>query len=267
MNRKTLQVMLLALAVLFISPFAGAQTALTQTTLTANINNSQSCFALASVTGLSTSTNNATGGTTTTVGQQSAIYIDRELGYVQSINSSAKTVCVLRGMGGTLASSHASGTMVLAGSPNAFIDYDPAGYCGTSTPPNFMSPYQFTPWVNQRTSMQWLCSTVTKTWVPGFNNTSVPAVVTTAVASVAGATLPSGPLFHVTGTNVITSWTVPVGCNATAAGGCSFTVIPDAVFTWTAAGNIALAGSAVVNKALTFTWDATNSKWVPSYIA
>jgi len=80
---------------------------------------------------------------------------------------------------------------------------------------------------------------------------------------VAGVTLPSGPLFHVTGTNAITGWTIPVGF----AGG-SFTVIPDAVFTWTAVGNIALAGTAVVSKALTFTYDGNAAKvWFPSYIA
>src|SRR5438445_4632379 len=132
------------MAVLFVPMLSSAQTALTQTTLGANINNSQACFALAAVTGISTSSNNATGGTTTSVGQQSAIYIDRELGYVQSINSTAKTVCVLRGMGGTLASSHASGTMVLIGPPNAFLNYAPAGYCLTSSPPNAMSPAQYT---------------------------------------------------------------------------------------------------------------------------
>jgi hypothetical protein len=58
-----------------------------------------------------------------------------------------------------------------------------------------------------------------------------------------------------------------VGCAATAVGTCSFTIIPDGAFTWTTAGNIALAGTAVVNKALTFLWDAKNSKWVPNYIA
>jgi hypothetical protein len=88
------------------------------------------------------------------------------------------------------------------------------------------------------------------------------AQVTAKVASAAAAILPSGPLFHVDGTLAVTGFTVPVG-----GVGASFSIIPDAVFTWTTAGNIALAGSAVVNKLLTFTWDATNSKYIPSYIA
>src|SRR5215813_10752016 len=138
-NYFKLFVVILALAVL---PFMAqgqstTATALTATTLSAAINNSQSCFGLASVSGISTSANNAVGGTSNTAGSFSAIYMDRELGYVQSVNTSAKTVCVLRGMGGTLASSHASGVMVLVGPPNSFVDYDPAGFCGTSTPPNF----------------------------------------------------------------------------------------------------------------------------------
>lgn len=81
-------------------------------------------------------------------------------------------------------------------------------------------------------------------------------------ANVASATTitPSGELFHVTGTTAIATINVPfVGFNG------SITIIPDGIFTWTTAGNIALAGTAVVNKALTMTYDATTSKWYPSY--
>lgn len=45
------------------------------------------------------------------------------------------------------------------------------------------------------------------------------------------------------------------------------TLLPTAAFTWTAAGNIALAGTAVVGKALDFIYDPTSIKWYPSYIA
>lgn len=45
------------------------------------------------------------------------------------------------------------------------------------------------------------------------------------------------------------------------------TLLPTAAFTWTAAGNIALAGTAVVGKALDFIYDPTAGKWYPSYIA
>ena len=92
-----------------------------------------------------------------------------------------------------------------------------------------------------------------------------PRVRGANTASVAGATVPpqGADYFHVTGTNAITGWTNPTGIQD----GARFTVIPDAVFTWTAAGNIALAGTAVVSKALDFVWDATTGKWYPSYIA
>ena len=98
-------------------------------------------------------------------------------------------------------------------------------------------------------------------WVAGFNNPEPNKGPTAAVASAAGAILPSGPLFHVTGALAVTGFTIPVGF----AGG-SFVVIPDGAFTWTTAGNIAVAGTAVVNRALTFTWDSSVSKFNPSYV-
>ena len=165
--------------------------------------------------------------------------------------------------------------MVLIGNAIWFSVNDPGGSGGfdgvggeSCTQANVVA----SPRVNIRTGAQWLCSSITTTWVPGFNNPLIPmnAQPTTAVASAAGTVTPSGPLFHITGTNAITGFVIPIGCAANTLatlGGCSFTVIPDAIFTWTAAGNIALAGTAVVNKALTFVWDATNKKWVPSYIA
>lgn len=83
-------------------------------------------------------------------------------------------------------------------------------------------------------------------------------------ASAAGpVVIPAADYFHVTGTAAITGWTNPAGIQD----GARFSVIPDAIFTWTAAGNIALAGTAVVNKLLDFQWDATTAKWYPSYIA
>jgi hypothetical protein len=45
------------------------------------------------------------------------------------------------------------------------------------------------------------------------------------------------------------------------------TILPTAAFTWTAAGNIALAGTAVVGKALDFIYNPFTAKWYPSYIA
>lgn len=260
-----------------LAGIAFGQTALTQTTLASavsgpsfyNGNSSRidGSVVLASVTGISAPVFSGT--------PVSYIYVGREAMGVTAVNTSTKIVTVRRGDLGTQATPHPSGDMVIISVPvntsnggnpvpNGFFQVDPpqGANCTAANTPT-------TPWVNVLTGAQWLCSSITNTWVPGFNNPLFPesTAPTAAVASVAGATLPSGPLFHVTGTNAITSWTAPVGCNATAVGGCSFTIIPDAVCTWTSAGNIALAGSCVVNKALTFTWDAKNSKWIPSYIA
>jgi hypothetical protein len=82
-------------------------------------------------------------------------------------------------------------------------------------------------------------------------------------ANVASATTitPTGAIFHVTGTTAVVTINIPyTGFNGT------ITIIPDGIFTWTTAGNIALAGTAVVSKALTMTYDSTTAKWYPSYV-
>lgn len=76
---------------------------------------------------------------------------------------------------------------------------------------------------------------------------------------------PLVPVTIVSGTTAIVNITVPKRVRR--AGGGRITLIPTGVFTWTAAGNIALAGTAVVGKALEFLYDKTTNKWYPSYIA
>lgn len=224
-----------------------AQNKLTQTTLAAAVTSSANIVQVASATGITVAQN-----TTATM-----IYVDRELMTVLAVNGTEITVA--RGAAGTPAAGHANGAMVLAGNPIYFIDHDPQG----TTSNALVSPL-----INVSNGLQWLLSSITGTWVPGFGNFSEPLVCTALVASAASAILPSGPLFHVNGTAAVTGFTTPVGCDATAVGGAQFTIIPDAVFTWTTGdGSIALAGTAVVNKALTFTWDCVGKAWCPSYIA
>ncbi len=83
--------------------------------------------------------------------------------------------------------------------------------------------------------------------------------ITAAVAS-SGTIAATGPIFHVTGTAAIATMTLPTGFTQ----GC-LTLIPDGIFTTTAAGNIALASTAVVSKAMTMCYDPTTVKWYPSY--
>jgi hypothetical protein len=44
-------------------------------------------------------------------------------------------------------------------------------------------------------------------------------------------------------------------------------VIPTGAFTWTTAGNIGLAGTAVPNKLIVFVYSRAANKWYPSVVA
>lgn len=208
---------------------------------------------------------------TTTINQQNQwmVFVDRELMAVVSINGT--TIQVQRGISGTVASPHASGAMVLFGRNAWFYNQDPGGIRGMDggisgvacTPAAVL----VSPYVNYLSGAQWLCSSITNTWVPGWN-TAGPPVATATVASVAGTTTPSGPLFTISGTNAIVNFAVPVGFNGTAVGGGCFTAIPTGIWTWTAAGNITTAGTVTAGNSVpvSFCWNAVTSKWVPSRI-
>jgi hypothetical protein len=84
--------------------------------------------------------------------------------------------------------------------------------------------------------------------------------VGTVIAS-ATTIAPVSYVTHVSGTAAIVNITVPAGFVP----GGTFVVIPDGAFTTTNAGNIAIASTAVVSRAITFTYDATANKWFPSY--
>ena len=75
---------------------------------------------------------------------------------------------------------------------------------------------------------------------------------------------PTVAITFVSGVAAIGTITVPAPISTS---GGTITFIPTGLFTWGAAGNIAIAGSAVVSKALTFTFDVTSTKWYPSYTA
>lgn len=192
-------------------------------------------------------------------------------GEAMFVNSvSGTTIGVTRGYNGTQANTHLSGAVVLLGSPTTsynpgpFVTVEPSGSCTAAS--------SYTPTTNIFTGNQWICSSISASWVPGyFNRASTPGV-TTAVASVAGATNPTGPLFHITGTNAITAWgsstTAGLGAGggaATQTYGAPFCVIPDAAYTTTATNNIAKATTAVANQMQCWVFDGTNGKYVPSY--
>lgn len=80
--------------------------------------------------------------------------------------------------------------------------------------------------------------------------------------SVAGAFVPTYPITRVSGTEAITSITIPYeGFQGT------IILIPTAAFTWTTAGNIATSGTAVAGRSIFLTYDPNAVKWYVAAIA
>jgi lysophospholipase L1-like esterase len=99
-------------------------------------------------------------------------------------------------------------------------------------------------------------------WQGNGNINLIKRTVGSAIAA-AATIAPTNALTHITGTTAIDTITVPtVVVSGGSFRGC-LTLIPDAAFTTTTAGNIAAASTAVVNKALEMCYDGT--KWYPSY--
>ena len=99
---------------------------------------------------------------------------------------------------------------------------------------------------------------------------NIPTIGGPIATDVVAPTVPSGstitPLTSITfisGTTVVNNISPPSNFQYT---GGFVTLIPTGVFTWTTAGNIALAGTAVINKALIMTYDYGTFKWYPSYV-
>jgi hypothetical protein len=268
-----------------IGPAAAQQNLLVQTTLSAAVPVPSSSGAvtggaapspvpyglvqLASATGITGYTLNPTA--TLNVQNLWALYVDREEMAVIQINGTA--AYVIRGYNSTVATSHASGSMVLYGKALWFYNIDPGtvlsqGGAGVSGGTACTVAGQFAfPWLNVRSGAMWACSPTTLTYVPWFSNPLSPlnSADFGTVASVAGATAVQGPYFRVSGTNAITSWTLPVGFNNTATGSGSFCIYPTAAFTTTATNNIAAATTAVIGKTLCYTWNASTLKFSASY--
>jgi hypothetical protein len=87
--------------------------------------------------------------------------------------------------------------------------------------------------------------------------------VGSALASAATVT-PTNYIQHITGTTQISTITAPASFAATGMGGC-LVLIPDGAWTTATTGNIALASTAVVSKAITMCYDNGTTKWYPSY--
>lgn len=95
-----------------------------------------------------------------------------------------------------------------------------------------------------------------------FGSRENPLTDPNTQASVAGVFTASYPITVVSGALAITGLTVPY----TDFQG-RITLLPTGAFTWTTATNIAVAGTAVVGKALDFVYNPFTNKWYPSYVA
>jgi hypothetical protein len=102
-------------------------------------------------------------------------------------------------------------------------------------------------------------ATGTSVKLSGFSAVSAAAPTIASATTIA----PTTPIAFVSGTTAVVTITAAAPIST---GGGTITLIPTGAFTWTTAGNIAVAGTAVVSRALTMTYDATTTKWYPSYV-
>lgn len=102
-------------------------------------------------------------------------------------------------------------------------------------------------------------ATGTSLALSSFSAASVTAPTIASAATIA----PTTPIVFISGVAAVVTITAIAPIST---GGGTITLIPTGIFTWTTAGNIALAGTAVVSRALTMTYDATTTKWYPSYV-
>lgn len=90
-----------------------------------------------------------------------------------------------------------------------------------------------------------------------LKGTGTPAPTLASAATIA----PTTEVTFVSGTTTINTITPP----PLFVGGGQITLIPTGLWSTGTSGNIALATTGVVSKALILTWDATTAKWYPSY--
>lgn len=90
-----------------------------------------------------------------------------------------------------------------------------------------------------------------------FTGTYLPASTIASAATIA----PLYPISFISGTTTINTITPPPEF----VGGGQITLIPTGLWATGTSGNIAIATTAVVSKALILTYDATTTKWYPSY--
>lgn len=201
---------------------------LAATTLSAAIGSTDTVFGVASATNI-TAPNYQIGDPLKGIsGGVTYLFLEQEMMKVTAITGT--TVSVVRGELGSQATAHGASCPVLSGLPADFPAFSPAEQTAV---PKYPIPFQ------------------------GFS-----APVAGAATNVA-----PGPYFHLTGTVAMVNLTAPAGIVE----GGEITIVFDgsaAGLTWTAAGNIAVAGTATTaGSAVTFVFDQGSGKWHPSRLA
>jgi len=177
--------------------------------------------------------------------------------------------------GGTGITSFGTGVATFLSAPSssnlrsALTDETGTGSAVFATSPTLVTPLLGTPTSGDLTNCTGSPTLVITncTGSPTLTNVKYSGLVanTAAAPTIASAATvaPAAPITFISGTAAIVTITVPA---AIVTGGGTITFIPTGAFTWTAAGNIAILGTAVVSRALTFTYDTTTTKWYPSYV-
>jgi hypothetical protein len=148
---------------------AAAQTALTQTTLSAAVTSAgATTVTVASATGINAPA--APVGPAYGAFTQTELYVDQEAMLVTSLNG--KNIGVVRGANSTQAATHGSGAVVWIGTPTQFFALPPNGSC---TAANTVSPY-----IDTINGQFWLCDSVSGNWLNVFSTGAITPVATGA---------------------------------------------------------------------------------------
>lgn len=223
----------------------GQGTALTTTTISSAMTNTQNTVVLASGTGVTIP------GAANQI--NTVLFIDRELMRVTGLVSGT-TYNVQRGIG-TRQTAHLSAAKVWLGAPIG--NFSGADYFAENSGSCTATASITLPQIYVKSSHKYDC--LGGQWV--LTSGMDYPVVGSTVASPAGLLTATGNIFVVSGTNAITGINVPNGF----ADGMSLYLVPSGAFTTTTATNIALASTGVVNKTLIMTWNSVTGKWTPSY--
>jgi hypothetical protein len=106
-------------------------------------------------------------------------------------------------------------------------------------------------------------NTIISVTAGGFTNAGVQGTAAVApTISSSGTIAPTKDITFISGTAAIATITAPSPISAS---GGQITLIPTGAFTTTTAGNISIASTAVVGRALIMTYDSGTAKWYPSY--